>query len=101
MKVKNLEEMDYEDLEEKVRGRDRQEGGRFQERRKRKIARSQLKKAVMRVELKNIEIGSCCSASSEASTRAGLGSATLATRWADHLGSKEARVQGVDPRLLA
>ena len=44
MKVKNLEEMDYEDLEEKVRGRDRQEGGRFQERRKRKIARSQVKR---------------------------------------------------------
>ena len=60
----------------------------------------------MRVELKNIEIGSCCSASSEASTRAELGSGTcarpplLATRWADHLGHKEARFQGVNPRLF-
>ena len=41
MKVENLEEKDYEDLEEKVRGRDRQEGGRLQERRKLKMARSQ------------------------------------------------------------
>ena len=59
--------------------------------------------AVMKEEVKTFTMGSNCTASSEASTRVGLGSGTfarpppLATRWADPWAPRKLEFKGWNP----